>query len=50
MEDMDEGRPRNPWLSGGSNMNMNATTSQAELERAIQASLEQQQNRFQYQS
>lgn len=45
-DDMDEGPRNNPWLARGRDINMNATTSADELERAIAASLETQQNRY----
>jgi hypothetical protein len=38
MEDMDEGIHQNPWMSR-TNVDMNATTSEADIERAIAASL-----------
>lgn len=38
MDDMDEGVHHNPWLSR-TNVDMNATTSEADMERAIAASL-----------
>jgi hypothetical protein len=44
--DIDEGPRNNPWLARGRDVNMNATTSEADLERAIAASLEAQQNRY----
>ena len=44
--DIDEGPRRNPWLNRGLDVDMNATTSAADLERAIAASLNQQQNRY----
>ena len=46
MDDMDEGVHHNPWLSR-TNVDMNATTSEADMERAIAASLQQQQNQYQ---
>lgn len=46
MEDLDEGPRNNPWMAGGSNMNMNATTSEADMERAIAESMAQRQNQI----
>jgi hypothetical protein len=44
MDEFEEGVRHNPWVNSRQNVDMNATTSAADMERAIAASLEQQQH------